>query len=275
MGGVEGADEVFAGGQVDGDFAADAAVDLGEQGGGDLDEGDAAGVGGGDEADEVADTPSTEGDEGFAAFGALGGEPVVDAGGDLKGLAFLAGTDRVCVHAQAGGGEGVGYAFSQDPHDIVVRAEEDAAGGGDFLDDLAGAGEEAAGDGDAFEGFWRAPLVGVRGTAHAKGERGEGREVRKRSRGEGRRPRWWSGWVRGRPLTDCRRGRRCLPLPLERVKSGGPLIGLRPNTVAMPGAGVRADAASQTIAKPEAGCAEDPSPNAGGYTGVCLSPRRG
>ena len=55
LGGVEGPDEVLAGGQVDGDLAADAAVDLGEQGGGDLDQGDAAGVGGGDEADEVAD----------------------------------------------------------------------------------------------------------------------------------------------------------------------------------------------------------------------------
>ena len=99
VGGVEGADEVFAGGQINSDFAADAAVDLGEQGGGDLDEGDAAGVGGGDEADEVADTASAEGDEGFAAFGAPGGEPVVDAAGDLKGFAFLAGTDRVCLHA--------------------------------------------------------------------------------------------------------------------------------------------------------------------------------
>ena len=33
-------------------------------------------------------------------------------------------------------------------------------------------------------------------------------------------------WVRGRPLTDCRRVRRHLPLPLERVKSRAPLIGL-------------------------------------------------
>ena len=95
VGGVEGADEVFAGGQVDGDFAADAAVDLGEQGGGDLDEGDAAGVGGGDEADEVAGDSAAEGDEGFAALGALGGEPVVEVGGDVEGFAFLAGREGV------------------------------------------------------------------------------------------------------------------------------------------------------------------------------------
>ena len=51
----------------------------------------------------------------------------------------------------------MGYGISQDAHDVVVRAEEDAAGWGDFLDDLSGVGEEAAGDGDAFEGLWREP----------------------------------------------------------------------------------------------------------------------
>ena len=52
---VEAADEVFAGGEIDAGFAADGAIDLGEEGGGDLDEGDAAHVDGGEEAGDVAD----------------------------------------------------------------------------------------------------------------------------------------------------------------------------------------------------------------------------
>ena len=47
-----------------------------------------------------------------------------------------------------------------------------------------------------------------------------------------------SGWVRGRPLTDFGRGRpnpsagsgQVLTLPLERVKSGGAVRGVTPNT---------------------------------------------
>lgn len=73
---VEGADEVFSGGEVDPDLAADGAVDLGEQGGGDLDEGDAAEVGGGDEAGEVAGDAAAEGDDEGPAFEAVGGELV-------------------------------------------------------------------------------------------------------------------------------------------------------------------------------------------------------
>ncbi len=60
---VEGADEVFSGEEVDAGFAADGGVDLGEEGGGDLDVTDSAHVDGGEEAGDVADDAATEGDE--------------------------------------------------------------------------------------------------------------------------------------------------------------------------------------------------------------------
>lgn len=70
---VEGADEVFPGGEVDACFATDGAVYLGENGGGDLNEGDATVVDGGDESGEVADDASAEGDEeGVPVYALLG-----------------------------------------------------------------------------------------------------------------------------------------------------------------------------------------------------------
>ena len=52
-------------------------------------------------------------------------------------------------------------------------------------------------------------------------------------------------WLHGRPLTDFRRGRRNLPLPSERVKTGVPLNRLTANTVAFPRVRVRATADSR------------------------------
>ena len=52
-------------------------------------------------------------------------------------------------------------------------------------------------------------------------------------------------WLPGRPLTDFRRGRRNLPLPLERVKTGDPLNRLTSNTAAFPQMRVRATADSR------------------------------
>lgn len=87
---VEGADQVLAAGEVDPDLTADRAVDLGEQGGGDLDESEAAEVGGGDEPGEVAGDASAQGDEEGLPFEAVSGELVVALGNDAEGLRFLA-----------------------------------------------------------------------------------------------------------------------------------------------------------------------------------------
>ena len=103
---VEAADEVFAGGEVDAGFAADGAVDLREQRGGDLDVADAAHVDGGEEAGHVADDAAAEGDEDGVAVGAVrgraasrrrfdGGEALVLlAGGDFEDGGWGAGSRR-------------------------------------------------------------------------------------------------------------------------------------------------------------------------------------
>jgi hypothetical protein len=67
---VKAADEIFSGGKVDAGFAADGGVDLGEEGGRDLDVVDTAHVDGGEEAGEVADDAASEGDEEGGAVGA-------------------------------------------------------------------------------------------------------------------------------------------------------------------------------------------------------------
>ena len=71
---VEAADEVLAGGEVNPGFAAYCGIDLGEEGGGDLDVRDAAHVNGGEEAGDVADDASAEGDEESVAVCTVSGE---------------------------------------------------------------------------------------------------------------------------------------------------------------------------------------------------------
>ncbi len=106
---VERADEVLAGGVVDGHFAADAGVNLGEEGCRHLDEGHTPHICGGDEPRKVPHHPAAEGDHRRAAV-----EPASDGLGE-KGIRdgqrfrVLAGGNGGEVGAYAGlpqGGEG-------------------------------------------------------------------------------------------------------------------------------------------------------------------------
>jgi hypothetical protein len=64
----EGSHDVFDAAEVDGDLAANARIDGGKEGGGDLDEGDAAAVDRGGKSSEIADdAPAEEEDEGGGA----------------------------------------------------------------------------------------------------------------------------------------------------------------------------------------------------------------
>src|SRR5215471_6472475 len=72
--GIERADEVFAFGQIDAGFAADGAVHLSDQGGGYLDERDAAQIRGGDKAGDVADDTTADGDQQGMAVSACSNE---------------------------------------------------------------------------------------------------------------------------------------------------------------------------------------------------------
>lgn len=105
---MEGADEVFSAGEVDGGFAADGAVDHGEERGGGLDDVDAAEPDGGGEAGEVPGDAAAEGDDGACA-----GEMAVGEGGEQllyggEGFAVFAGGEDGGVDGAAEGAEGFG-----------------------------------------------------------------------------------------------------------------------------------------------------------------------
>ena len=66
---VEAADKVFSGAKVDSSFTTEGRVDLGEEGGGELDVGDSAHVDGGEEAGDVSNDSATEGEQECVAVG--------------------------------------------------------------------------------------------------------------------------------------------------------------------------------------------------------------
>ena len=96
LGLVKRADHVFAEWVVDAGFAAHGGIDLTEQGGGDLDEGDAALVGGGGKTGQIADYAAAEGEDGGVAVGMVLQQAGVDL---LEGFAvfvlFAVGQDDV------------------------------------------------------------------------------------------------------------------------------------------------------------------------------------
>lgn len=98
LGLVKRADHVFAERVVDAGFAAHGGIDLAEQGGGDLDEGDAALVGGGGKTGQIADYAAAEGEDGGVAVGMVLQQAGVDL---LEGFAvfvlFAVGQDDVAT----------------------------------------------------------------------------------------------------------------------------------------------------------------------------------
>src|SRR5262249_39967648 len=89
-----GSDQVFAGLEIDARFSADGTVDLSEQGGGNLDEGDATQITGGDETREVTDDTAAECDDEGLAFQAMRGEFVETLFHELHALGFFTGGNR-------------------------------------------------------------------------------------------------------------------------------------------------------------------------------------
>ena len=86
LGLVKRANHVLAKRVVDAGFAAHGGIDLAEQGGGDLDEGDAALVGGGGKAGQIADYAAAEGEDGGTAVGMVLQQAGVDL---LEGFAVF------------------------------------------------------------------------------------------------------------------------------------------------------------------------------------------
>ncbi len=152
---VEAAGEVFACEEVDAGFAADGGVDLGEEGGGELNVANAAHVDGGEEAGDVAEDAATQSQENRSAVGAGlrelfeealdGGEAfVLLAGGDEEDGGGVLGGERL----EDGGGVELPDFGGGDDEEAGERgggAEEFAEAGGE-------GGEEIRADGDAVGG---------------------------------------------------------------------------------------------------------------------------
>ena len=83
---MEGADQVLALRVVHRHLAPDGGIGHGDQGGGHLNQGQAAKEGGGDEAGQVPHHPSPQGDDGMPPFGAALHQPIVEPGCCVHGL---------------------------------------------------------------------------------------------------------------------------------------------------------------------------------------------
>jgi hypothetical protein len=137
---IKGADEVFAFRKIDTGFAADGAVDLGDDGGGNLDEGDPAKVRGGDKADNIADDAATNGDEEGFAVGAGANE----FAGEGFDRAEIFGGFGVVEEMDLGGREAAADFGADSAPDARRREDMDAgevAESGDFAGEIF---EEAA-----------------------------------------------------------------------------------------------------------------------------------
>ena len=142
---MEASDEILAGGEIGAGFAADRGVDLGEQGGGDLNVVDAAHVDGGEEAGEVADDAAAESDEDGGAVGARFSQ--------FRGEAFDL---REALEALAGGQEEDGGlpVFGEGGEEFLAPESpdfgrgDDGAACGRLLKVAGNSGEEIAADED-------------------------------------------------------------------------------------------------------------------------------
>lgn len=109
---------------VDAGFTADAAVNHGEERGGDLDEIKASFEGGGQEAGQIADYAATEGDYAIGAFGGEIEHFVVKVLQDGHLLAGFAGRDADEVRFEVLLGEAVEEHLGVDGLDIVVGDDD-------------------------------------------------------------------------------------------------------------------------------------------------------
>mgnify|MGYP000083368916 FL=1 len=125
---VECADEVFTFGDVDGCFASGGAIGLGDNGRGDLDEGDAAVVDGCDEAGKVSDDASAKGCDGTAAVMPGADEFRTEFPDAFQALGRLPGGNGVLADDEAGAFQGGLDAIGVVPGDAGFGDDGDFAG---------------------------------------------------------------------------------------------------------------------------------------------------
>ena len=145
---IEGADEILARGDVERDLAADGAPDLREHGCRELDIGDAAVVGGSDEAGDVTDDASAERDEDAVGGQTKIDERTVDAVHDGEASRFLTRGDDDHLCADAGGFEGFHKIHAIEAIDPILCDDGCVMRASEGRDRISGAADEPAVDHD-------------------------------------------------------------------------------------------------------------------------------
>jgi len=144
----EGADEVLAAGVVDAGFAADGSVGHGEEGGGRVEEGDAAEDGGCGEPGEVGDDAAAEGDDEVRPLNPVVDEEVVDGGEGLEVFVLFTRRDGEARGRVPGGFERGPGAGGEEGADGGVGDDEGSAVEGEVAADGAEGAEGSFADED-------------------------------------------------------------------------------------------------------------------------------
>ncbi len=121
---MEGADEVFTLRMVDADLSADRAVDVGQERRGHLDEGDAAGVGGGREAGRVSHDAAPHGHDDGTPVGLDFDQRVVQAGDNGQRLRLLARLQIDPPRLPAGPAQTFGRDLGVRPRNMAVADDQ-------------------------------------------------------------------------------------------------------------------------------------------------------
>ncbi len=146
---VEGADEVLAGPRVHSGLAADRAVNLRDDRGGDLDARDATLVDRGDEAGEVADHSAAEGDDERAAVEAGGDHAVAQVLRGGEPLGVFARRHREKLRSEAGGFERGQHRCPVQTAHVLVRDDGARPAQAGLAAECTGSGEKTRADKDA------------------------------------------------------------------------------------------------------------------------------
>ena len=145
---MEAADEVLALRRVDSGLAADGAVHLGQQGGRDLDEVDAAQKDAGREARQIADDPAAQRDQQALALDPLGEQAAGELGQMSEILGLLARRQRIALAAMPAPFQARLQQRQVVPADTLVGDDEDARLGQQGAADAAGLGDQPRSDQD-------------------------------------------------------------------------------------------------------------------------------
>ncbi len=162
----EGPDHVFRFGQIDADLATHGTIDLGQQRSGNLQEAEAPGVGGGNEAGQVADHAAADRDDDRLAIGAEFEQALPHHGGHVEGLRRLARLDGHDVDLDLLAGQAFGHAHGVRLLDVFVGDDDGVREFGPGGQEAAGVGKIVGADFDVVAALGQIDPDGLRSGGH-------------------------------------------------------------------------------------------------------------